>query len=263
MHRVQDGDLRFLSGGLGRGHPDLRMAQGHIQQGRHLPGQAQDAQTVGAVGVDQTPDALIVRRRTGIDIAFDLHRLAHIGANDPQEILVHQPFSREGHDRDGQSLLEHLTAIGSHAEPPDIDDVDRVGKQSHGLTMVKTRRHHGDVVKMTRCKPGIVGDEMIARLHGRERIDIEKMFHRIGHRVDMSRRTGDRLCQHAPLTIEDAGRKVASLTHRGAERGPEHGLRLLFDHGDQSVPHHLNMDLGKRGIGTCDHGQISRRISSI
>ena len=41
--------LEFL-GASSRGHPDLRVAQRHIQQGRHLPGQAQDGQAVGPVG---------------------------------------------------------------------------------------------------------------------------------------------------------------------------------------------------------------------
>src|SRR5262249_9427188 len=100
----------------------------------------------------------------------------------------------------------------------------------------------------------IVGYEVIARLHARERIDIEKMSHCIGHRVDMSRGASNRLRQHASAAVEYARRKVAGLTHRGAVCRPEHGLRLLFDHGNQSVPHDLNMDLGERGVGTYDHG---------
>ena len=39
-------------GGGGRGDVDFGMAQGLVQEGRHFPGQAQDAEAVGAVGGD-------------------------------------------------------------------------------------------------------------------------------------------------------------------------------------------------------------------
>ncbi len=42
----------WMPGRGGRGHVDLGMAQGLVQQRRHFPGQAQDAQAVGAVGGD-------------------------------------------------------------------------------------------------------------------------------------------------------------------------------------------------------------------
>ena len=151
-------------------------------------------------------------------------------------------------------FLEHLAAIRPHAEAADIDDVDGVGEQPDRLAAVKARRHHGDVVQMAGGEPGIVGDVMVARLHPGERIDVEEMRHRVGHRVDVTRRAGHGLRQHAAVAVEHAGGKVAGLAHRGAERRAQHGLRLLLDDGDQPAPHDLGVDLSERGVGACDHG---------
>ena len=43
----------------------------------------------------EPPAALVVARGAGIDIALDLQRLAHIGADHPQQILVHPAFARQ------------------------------------------------------------------------------------------------------------------------------------------------------------------------
>jgi hypothetical protein len=109
-------------------------------------------------------------------------------------------------------------------------------------------------MQMAGGQPGIVGDVVVPGLHLGERIDGEKVFHRIGHRVHVSRRAGDRLSQHAAMAVEHAGRKIARLAHRGAERRAQHRLRLLLDHSDQSVPHDLSVDLSERATGTCGHG---------
>ena len=55
----------------------------------------------------------------------------------------------------------------------------------------------------------------------------------------MARCARDGLRQHAPLPVEDAGRKVAGLTGAGRERRSHQHQRLLFNNGDESVPHHL------------------------
>ncbi len=79
--------------------------------------------------LDQPPAALVVARGAGIDVALDLQRLAHVGAHEPQQILVHAALAGERHDRDRQPFLEHLAAVRAHAEPADIDDMDGVGEQ--------------------------------------------------------------------------------------------------------------------------------------
>ncbi len=83
--------------------------------------------------LDQAPAALVVARRAGIDVALDLQRLAHIGAHEAQQILVHAALAGELHDRNGDALLEHLPAVRPHAEPADIDDMDGVGEQGRPL----------------------------------------------------------------------------------------------------------------------------------
>ena len=171
----------------------------------------------------------------------------------PQQILVHAAFPRQGHDRNGEALLVHLPPIRPHAQSADVNDMDGVGEQAHRLAPVEAGADHRDVVQMTRGEPRIIGDVVVAGLHGGERVDREEMLHRIGHRIDVSRRAGDRLRQHAAVAVEHARREVARLAHRGAERRPQHGLRLLLDHGDQPVPHDLGLDLRERGVGACDH----------
>ena len=44
---------------------------------------------------------------------------------------------------------------------------------------------------------------------------------------------------HAAAPIVDAGREIPRLAHHRAEGGMQNGLRLLLDHGDEPVPHHL------------------------
>ena len=71
----------------------------------------------------------------------------------------------------------------------------------------------------------------------------------------MTRRAGDGLREHAAGRIEYPGGEVARLAYRCAERGTHQGLRLLLDHRDQPAPHDLRVQLGQRGIGTCDHDE--------
>jgi hypothetical protein len=73
-------------------------------------------------------------------------------------------------------------------------------------------------------------------VHLLDRIGVEKVAHRERHRVDMARRTGDRLCDHIAAAIEDSGGQVAGLAHdRGKTCALERG-RLLVNHTDEPVP---------------------------
>ena len=163
--------------------------------------------------VDQPPAPFVVAGGAGIDVALDLKRLAHIGSHHSQQVLVHLAFARERHDRNGDAFLENLSAIRAHTEPADIDDMDRVGKQRDRLAAIEGRRHHRDVMQMAGGEPGIVGDVVIAGLHAGERIFIEEVNDRIGHRIDVTGRAGHRLRQHATVTVEYAGGEVAGLAH--------------------------------------------------
>ena len=70
------------------------------------------------------------------------------------------------------------------------------------------------------------------------------MPHRGRHRVDVAWRPGHRLRQHPSIQIEHAGRDIARLPRRGAERGAHQCLSLLLDNRKQPVPHDLHFDLG-------------------
>ena len=107
--------------------------------------------------LDEPPAAFVVARGERVDVALDLQRLAHIGPDHPQQILVHPAFAGQRHQRDRQPLLEHLAPVRPHAEPADIDDMDRAGEEADrlagrkvGLTTVRSCRwpqvSHGSLV---------------------------------------------------------------------------------------------------------------------
>jgi hypothetical protein len=204
--------------------------------------------------VDETPAALVVAGGEGVDVALDLERLAHVGAHDPEQVLVHRAGARQGHDRQRQPFLEDLPPVRAHAEPADIDDMHRRGEEPDRPALVEGRADHGEIVKVPASQPGIVGDVVIALPHAGERIGGEEVLDRVRHRVDVARRAGDRLGQHAALGVEDAGREVAGLPHRGREGGAHQRLGLLLDDGDEARPHDLHVDLRKGGIRLVDHG---------
>ena len=203
--------------------------------------------------LDQPPAALVVARGQGVNIALDLQRLAHIGADHPQQILVHPAFARQGHQRDRQPLLEHLAAVRPHPEPADIDDMHGAGEEADRLALQKCRADHGQIVQVAAGQPRIVGDVMVPRPHRVQREGVEKMPHRRRHRIDMAGGAGHRLRQHVAVAVEDPGGEVARLAHRCRKRGAHQGLRLLLDHRDQAAPHDLHMDLRQGGIRSRQH----------
>src|ERR1051326_1073611 len=71
--------------------------------------------------VDEPPAAFVVAGGASVNVALDLQRLAHIGAHEAQQVLIHAALAGEWHDWDRQALFEHLAAVGSHAEAADVD----------------------------------------------------------------------------------------------------------------------------------------------
>ena len=130
------------------------------------------------------------------------------------------------------------------------------------LPFVERRRRDDEVVEMAGAHPRIVGDVGIARLHRVEREVADEVLHRLRHRVDVARRAGHRLRQHAALPVEHAGREVAALAHDRRERRAHQHLRLLLDHRDQAVPHDLQVDeCGGHELpaGRYGHGRVAMR----
>ena len=117
--------------------------------------------------LDEAAAALVVARGERVDIALDLQRLAHIGADDAHQVFVHPAFAGQRHQRDREPLLEHLTAVRPHAEPADIDDMHGAGEEADRLAAQKGRADDGQIVQMAAGQPRVVGDVVVARLHRR------------------------------------------------------------------------------------------------
>ena len=210
--------------------------------------------------LDEAPAALVVARGECVDVAFDLERLADVGADHPQQVVVHPPFAGQCHQRDRQPLLKDLAAVRTHAEPADIDDMNRAGEKADRLAAQKGRADHGQIVQVPASQPRVVGDVVVARPHRLQREGVEEMLDRRRHRVDVAGCAGDRLRQHVAVTIEHPGREVARLAHRRREGRAHQGLRLLFDDRDQPAPHDLHVDLRQRRVGSGNHEMHPRRF---
>ena len=66
-----------------------------------------------------------------------------------------------------------------------------------------------------------------------------------------------------PSAVEDAGREIAAFAHDRAEGGAHQGLRLLLDHGDQAVPHDLQVDQARCWTGSSSVPHASLRSMTI
>ncbi len=119
-HAVAIGALRQPSDAGQR-----RFARG-VEDAVAEPVQIGDFELVHHFG--ESPAAFVVARGAGVNVALDLQRLAHIGAHQTQQILVHAALVGELHDGNRQAFLKHLPPVRPHAEPADIDDMDRVGE---------------------------------------------------------------------------------------------------------------------------------------
>src|SRR6266851_1543356 len=142
--------------------------------------------------------------------------------------------------------MEDLPSVRRLAEPADIDHVRGAGEQRHQLAAMEGGRGDDDVVEMAGAFPRVVGHIGVAWLHGLDRELADEMDDAPGHRVDVARRAGDGLGQHAAFEVEHAGRDVARLARAGREGGAHQRTGLLLDHGEQAVPHHLQANIGGR-----------------
>ena len=202
---------------------------------------------------DQPFAADLVAGNFRVDVADHLHRLAHIGGDDVDQPLVHLALVDDLGDGQVKPFLVDLLRRAHDATAADIDHVQRAGEQPDRRATAEGRRHDHDVVEMASALPGVVDDEGVAVIHLRKRHLVEHVAHAHRHRVDVARRAGDGLGQHAALRVVDAGRQVARLARRGAEGGAHQGLRLLLDDGDQAVPHHLVFDAAQRMVASHGH----------
>ena len=202
----------------------------------------------------------LIARHQGVDIALDLHRLAHIGADQGEQPFIHRAGPRERHDRNEQSFVIDLFAVGGEPDAADVDDMAGAGEQGDHRPILERRRDDRQVVQVAGSLPRVVGDVDVAFLHAPGRKHVEEMDDRPGHGIDVSRRTGHRLGQHLSFEVEHAGGNVARLAGRGAERGPDQRLRLFLDDGQQPRPHDLVADVAHAILGHCVGSCLVRTI---
>src|SRR6266487_2003618 len=101
-----------------------------------------------------------------------------------------------------EAFHEHVGSVRPKADAADIHQVAGAGEQRDQPAVLERRRGDDEIIEMAGAHPGIVGDVGIARLHLIERKMADEVPDRLGHRVDMTRRAGHRLRQHATLPIE-------------------------------------------------------------
>jgi hypothetical protein len=128
------------------------------------------------------------------------------------------------------------------------------GGEADHRALVEDRHHQEEVVQVPRGDPWVVRQVDVARRHGLRREAGAQGLHRLGHSVDMPRRAGDGLRQHAPVAVEDARRDVPAFAHDGAEGRAHQRLALFLHHRQEAGPHDLQPGLGDR------HGVCSIRI---
>jgi len=136
-------------------------------------------------------------------------------------------------------------AVRGQPETADVDHVHGGGKQRDHAPLFEHGGNHGHVMEVPGAFPRIVREVDVAVEHRFPRIFIEEMLDRFRHRIDVPGRASHRLRNHAAIGQEHARGKIAGFTRRRAERGAHQRLRLLLDHGDQAVPHHLHLDVGE------------------
>ena len=213
----------------------------------------------------QAPASDVVAGGQRIEIACHLHRLADIGPHDVEHALVGLAAVEHAHDRDAKPFLEHLAGVRPETGTADVDDMDGRGEQPRRRAVAEARRHHREVEQVSGGEPGVVGDVDVALAHGVGRELLEKERDRRGHRVDMARRAGDRLGEHAAPQVEDPGREVAGLAHGGRERRADDRLGLLLDDGDQPIPQHLVAQPGGeagRGRALAPQHQVAAAVDA-
>ena len=212
--------------------------------------------------LDQAAAADLIAGRERVEIAHHLHRFAHVGGDDVDQRLIDGATLGEAHQRDEQAFLVVGARVGGHAAAADVDDVAGRGEQRDHLAAPEGRRDEGEVVQMARALPWVVGQEDVAFLHRLGREAVEEVIDRARHRVDVARRTGDRLGQHSALEVEHAGRQVAGFARGGREAGAHQRQRLFLDDRDQAVPHQLHADRRKRIVDAHD-ATFSSRMAPI
>ncbi len=181
----------------------------------------------------------IVAGGEGGDVTDQLIRLTHIAADETDERLIDRAARHQLHDRDIEAFLVDGIGVRPKAAPANVDDMRGAGEKPHQSPVMERGCADGDVVQMAGPLPRIIGDVDIALMDIVPADAADEMRHRVGHGVDVARRSGDGLCQHVAMFVVDASREIAGFAHAGRKGRAHQRLRLLLDDRDQPVPHHL------------------------
>ena len=135
-----------------------------------------------------------------------------------------------------------LIAVILSAQATDVGDVRGGSEQRHRPALVEHRRDHREVVQVAGAVPGVVGQQYVLGVQRVHRETLQEKTDARRHRVHVPRRACHGLREHPTAGVEDSGRDVAGLAHRGGKRSAHQGLRLLLDHRQQAVPQDLRVD---------------------
>ena len=177
-----------------------------------------------------------------MEVTGHVLRLTDVREDEAPDVRVALPSDHQLRDRDPESFLEDVTSTGPDAVTADVRVMDRRPEVSNDIVVVPDRAQHRDVEELTSRLVGIVGHEHVAGLDPVTRILVEDIAGRDGEGVDVPRRAGDRLGDHAAFPVEERVGEIAGLAHDGTERRSLQRLRLLVHRVDEARPENLQLD---------------------
>ncbi len=183
-------------------------------------------------------------RHLGAEVADHLLRIAHVAADQAEQLLVRLAALVEAQHRDDQALLENLLGKARALAPADVHMVDRIDGKTDQAALVKRRRGDEDVRRLAVAEPGIVADENVARHHRLRREGLDEIGAEGGHAAGMAGGAEPGLRHQMAAVVEQARRHVVHLDHVVAEGGAEHRRRHLVGDRDQARPDHVERQFG-------------------
>ena len=181
-------------------------------------------------------------RHLRVEVAGHVVGLADVGQDELPDVVVALATPHQLDDRDPQTLFEHVATAGADAVAADVGVVDGGAEQRDDPAAAPDRDEHRHVEQLARRLVRIVGDQDVALLQGVERVLLQDVDDRHGQAVDVPRRSGDRLGDHAPAAVEHGVREVAGFAHDRAERRALQRAGLLVHRGDEALPADLEFD---------------------
>ncbi len=155
--------------------------------------------------LDKALAADIVAAGQRIGVALGVDRQTRVAADHRHQRFIDDALIDQLQHRDIEPLHEDVGGIRPETDTADIHQMAGAGKQRDRLAVLEARRGDDEVVEVAGPHPGIVGDVGVARLHRLDREMRDEMLDRLGHGIDVARRTRHRLRQHAALEVEHTG----------------------------------------------------------